>query len=78
MSGHGLENLYQALAAFHREEKAYAPASEIIILAKEQRCSIAEAAVAQFFAILGSYAGDLALIFQLLVGFILLEGLFQD
>lgn len=75
LSGHGLENLYQALAAFHQVEKAYAPASEITILAVEQRCSIAEAAVAQFFAILGSYAGDLALIFAAFGGVYIAGGI---
>lgn len=61
LSGHGLENLYQALAALHEQEKPPIPAPEIITLALSQQCTIAKAAVAQFFAILGSYAGDLAL-----------------
>ncbi|VEB32545.1 glucokinase [Legionella cherrii] len=62
LSGQGLENLYQALTALHQKEKPPIPASEIITLALTQQCTIAEAAVAQFFAILGAYAGDLALI----------------
>lgn len=49
LSGHGLENLYQALGAFHQQEKVYAPASEIITLALAQECTIAQATVAQFF-----------------------------
>ncbi|MCE0724803.1 MULTISPECIES: glucokinase [Legionella] len=75
LSGHGLENLYQALSAFHQQKKAYAPASEIITLALARQCTVAEAAVAQFFAILGSYAGDLALIFAALGGVYIAGGL---
>jgi glucokinase len=63
LSGHGLENLYQALAVFHQKETTYPPASKIISLALTRQCTIAKAAVAQFFAILGCYAGDLALMF---------------
>ncbi|AWN75398.1 TPA: glucokinase [Legionella anisa] len=75
LSGHGLENLYQALGAFHKQEKVYAPASEIITLALAHQCTIAEATVAQFFAILGSYAGDLALIFAALGGVYIAGGI---
>lgn len=75
LSGHGLENIYQALAVLHRKEKAYAPASEIIALALAQQCSVADAAVTQFFAILGSYAGDLALIFAAFGGVYIAGGI---
>ncbi|HHF7365776.1 TPA: glucokinase [Legionella bozemanae] len=75
LSGHGLENLYQALGAFHQQEKVYAPASEIITLALAQECTIAQATVAQFFAILGSYAGDLALIFAAFGGIYIAGGI---
>ncbi|CAM2749100.1 glucokinase [Legionella steigerwaltii] len=75
LSGHGLENLYQALAVFHQKEKPPIPASQIIILALAQQCAIAEAAVAQFFAILGSYAGDLALIIAAFGGIYIAGGI---
>lgn len=61
LSGHGLENLYKALAAFTGEDKAPLKAAEIIALALRQQCPIAEATIKQFFSSLGAYAGDLAL-----------------
>ncbi|PWY56944.1 glucokinase [Legionella qingyii] len=75
LSGHGLENLYQALAALHQKETGHVPASEIIALALAQQCTIAEATVAQFFAILGSYAGDMALIFAAFGGVYIAGGI---
>ncbi len=61
LSGQGLENLYQAIAAFHNKEVAALSAAQIISLALEQQCPIAKATIEQFFASLGAYAGDLAL-----------------
>lgn len=61
LSGHGLENLYNAIAAFNDQEVTPLAAAQIISLAMEQQCKIATAAVRQFFATLGAYAGDLAL-----------------
>ncbi|KTD65857.1 glucokinase [Legionella shakespearei] len=63
LSGHGLENLYQAIAAYQQQERPALKAAEIIRLAVSQECSIARDAVSQFFASLGTYAGDLALTF---------------
>ncbi|MDP1604615.1 MAG: glucokinase [Legionella sp.] len=64
LSGSGLENLYLAIAAFNNQQVATKNAAEIANLALNEQCSIASAAVAQFFASLGSYAGDLALTFS--------------
>lgn len=75
LSGHGLENLYQALAVLHRKESIFLPAAEIITLALSQKCPIAESAVAHFFSILGSYSGDLALTFAALGGVYLAGGI---
>ncbi|BCA94103.1 glucokinase [Legionella antarctica] len=60
LSGQGLENLYQAIAAFHKKGVDPLSAAQIISLAKQQ-CPIAQASIGQFFASLGAYAGDLAL-----------------
>lgn len=61
LSGQGLEHLYKAIARYKREDKLPLNAAEVITLALGQQCSIATAAVAQFFRCLGAYAGDLAL-----------------
>lgn len=71
LSGQGLENLYQALSAFYQQQNASLSAEQIINLALTQQCMVAKAAVAQFLAILGTYAGDLALIFAAFGGCIL-------
>lgn len=75
LSGHGLENLYRALAAFHRKEDAPLPAAQIVALALAQQCQVAEAATAQFFSILGAYAGDLALVFAAFGGVYIAGGI---
>ena len=75
LSGQGLENLYHALATLHQKETGPLTASEIIALALAKQCPIAEATVAQFFAILGSYAGDLALIFAAFGGVYIAGGI---
>ncbi|WP_454782967.1 glucokinase [Legionella sp. WA2022007384] len=75
LSGQGLENLYHALATLHQKETGPLTASEIIALALAQQCPVAEATVAQFFAILGSYAGDLALIFAAFGGVYIAGGI---
>lgn len=64
LSGQGLENLYKALTAFYQKEIDPLSAPEIINKALTQQCTIAQATIAQFFAILGTYAGDLALTFS--------------
>lgn len=61
LSGHGLENLYVALAAFHRKQAEPLTAAQIISLALTNECPIAADAIAQFFSTLGAYAGNLAL-----------------
>jgi glucokinase len=61
LSGQGLENLYKAIALYQGQNKSPLRAAEIIALAVGQQCPIAAAVVAQFFASLGAYAGDLAL-----------------
>jgi glucokinase len=75
LSGHGLENLYQALTALHQNERPPLSAAQIIPLALAQQCPVAELAVAQFFAILGAYAGDLALIFAAFGGVYIAGGI---
>ncbi|WP_454786090.1 glucokinase [Legionella sp. WA2024007413] len=75
LSGQGLENLYEALASLHQREIGLVSASEIIALALAQQCTIAEATVAQFFEILGSFAGDLALIFAAFGGVYIAGGI---
>lgn len=75
LSGHGLENLYQALAALNQQELSPISAAQIISNALAKQCVIAEAAVAQFFKILGSYAGDLALIFAAFGGVYIAGGI---
>jgi glucokinase len=61
LSGPGLENLYLAIAAYQKLDVPLLPASEIVRLALTKESALATAVVEQFFASLGSYAGDLAL-----------------
>lgn len=62
LSGPGLENIYQALTAYHGGKAEALDASRIAHLALTGQCPLALATVKQFFASLGSVAGDLALI----------------
>ena len=75
LSGHGLENLYGALSAFHEQKTGSLPAAQIVTLALAQECVVAEAAVAQFLMLLGTYAGDLALIFAAFGGVYIAGGI---
>lgn len=75
LSGLGLENLYRALAAYHQQEERSLPAAQIVALALAQQCAVAQATIAQFFAILGAYAGDLALIFAAFGGVYIAGGI---
>jgi glucokinase len=75
LSGSGLENIYLAIAAFINQPVATKSASEIANLALNDQCPIARAAVAQFFASLGSYAGDLALTFSTFGGVYITGGI---
>lgn len=61
LSGPGLESLYLAIAAYQQLEVAPKSASEIGQQAVDGTCRLSQAVVAQFFASLGSLAGDLAL-----------------
>ncbi|WP_133134141.1 glucokinase [Legionella rubrilucens] len=61
ISGPGLENLYLAIAAFNQQPVEPLTAAEIAHKALTQQSPLACAAVSQFFASLGSFAGDLAL-----------------
>jgi glucokinase len=75
LSGHGLENLYRAFSALYQKEDIPLPAAQIIALALAQQSEVAEAAIAQFFSILGAYAGDLALIFAAFGGVYIAGGI---
>ncbi|WP_213994867.1 glucokinase [Arsukibacterium sp.] len=61
LSGPGLEAIYRALALYRRLDVAPLAAGEIGNLALSGKSELASATVAQFFASLGSVAGDLAL-----------------
>lgn len=61
LSGNGLENLYLALAAYQQQFVCPLNASDIATLALANQSQLACASVAQFFACLGSFAGNLAL-----------------
>ncbi|CEG58060.1 glucokinase [Legionella fallonii] len=75
LSGQGLENLYQAIAAYHQQTVASLSAAQIIALALKQECTIAKATIEQFFATMGVYAGDLALTFGALGGVYIAGGI---
>ncbi|STX51231.1 glucokinase [Legionella busanensis] len=61
LSGPGLENLYLAIAAYQKLDIAPLSAAEIVNLALNKKSELATIVIEQFFASLGSYAGDLAL-----------------
>ena len=61
LSGAGLENLYQALAAYQSLAVPPLRAEEIAHSALSEKCPLAKAAVLQFFASMGAVAGNLAL-----------------
>jgi glucokinase len=63
ISGAGLENLHQAIAALERSEAAACDAAEITRAALDGSCRIAVAALQMFCALLGSCAGNVALTF---------------
>ncbi|MDR3501048.1 MAG: glucokinase [Legionella sp.] len=75
LSGQGLENLYRALAALHQHDETALSAAQIVALALAGESVVAEAAVTQFLAILGAYAGDLALIFAAFGGVYIAGGI---
>lgn len=61
LSGHGLENLYEALAALDKVKLPSRNAAEITRAGVEGTCSTSRAAVDMFCAMLGTVAGNLAL-----------------
>ena len=61
LSGPGLEAIYKALALYRQQDTAPLSASDIAALALSGGSELAVDTVAQFFASLGSVAGDLAL-----------------
>jgi glucokinase len=63
ISGAGLENLYQAIAALERSEAPLCDAAEITRAALDGSCGTAVAALQMFCALLGSFAGNVALMF---------------
>ncbi|WP_058533104.1 glucokinase [Legionella saoudiensis] len=75
LSGQGLENLYRALAAFHQHDETPLSAAQIVALALAGESVVAKATVEQFLAVLGAYAGDLALIFAAFGGVYIAGGI---
>ena len=61
LSGPGLEAIYKALALYRQQVVAPLSAAEIANKALMAQCNLAQATVQQFFASLGSVAGNLAL-----------------
>lgn len=61
LSGPGLEAIYQALADYQQVQAPLLTAGEIGQMALSGESALAKAAVEQFYASLGSVAGDLAL-----------------
>jgi len=63
ISGGGLENIYQAIASLDGVELTLLNAAEITNAALDGTCTTAQAALDMFCAMLGSIAGNVALIF---------------
>jgi glucokinase len=64
LSGRGLENLYEAIAAIDGVAVAHKTAAEITQSALDRSCPVSMAAVDMFCAMLGTVAGNLALTFR--------------
>jgi len=64
LSGPGLQNLHAAVAALDGVTVPARPAAEITRLALEGSCPVCAAALDMFCAMLGTVAGDLALMFR--------------
>jgi glucokinase len=64
LSGPGLENLHAAIAAVDGIAVSAMPAAEITRQALEGSCPVSVAAIGMFCAMLGTVAGDLALMFR--------------
>lgn len=75
LSGPGLENVYQALAAYRGQKEAFLSAADITDRALTKSCPLAEATVQQFLASLGSFAADCAFALNTLGGVYLTGGI---
>jgi glucokinase len=64
LSGGGLQNLYEAIAAVDGVSVPPRDAAAICAAAREASCAVSEAALAMFCAMLGTVAGNLALTFR--------------
>jgi glucokinase len=64
LSGGGLQNLYEAIAAVDGVGVPPRDAAAICGAAREASCAVSEAALAMFCAMLGTVAGNLALTFR--------------
>ena len=63
ISGPGLENIFQAIARLDGRAVAQASAAEITQRALSRECDLADEALSTFCALLGSFAGNIALTF---------------
>ncbi|ASQ46015.1 glucokinase [Legionella clemsonensis] len=75
LSGAGLEAIYLALASYQEIKVVPLSAAQISTFALTKQCDLAFAAVNQFFASLGCYAGDLALTLGALGGVYIAGGI---
>lgn len=75
LSGPGIENLYAAIAAIDEAAVASRSAAEITQLALDGSCATCRAAVDMFCAMLGTVAGNLALMFRARGGVYLAGGI---
>jgi len=75
LSGPGLENLYRSIAALDRVDVPTRSAAEITGAALAGTCNVSKAALDMFCAMLGTVAGDLALLFRARGGIYLAGGI---
>jgi len=75
LSGPGLENLYAAIATIDEAAVASRSAAEITRLALDRSCATCRSAVDMFCAMLGTVAGNLALMFRARGGVYLAGGI---
>jgi glucokinase len=75
LSGPGLQNLYRAIAELDRADVSDRSAAEITRAALAGTCPVSKAALDMFCAMLGTVAGDLALLFRARGGVCLAGGI---
>jgi glucokinase len=75
LSGPGLENLYRAIAELDHVDVVERTAAEITAAAVAGTCPVSKAALDMFCAMLGTVAGDLALLFRARGGIFLAGGI---